>query len=47
MVSFIEYDNDDMYHDYSAEIFYNDKGELSGIQYEFSRKRVEHASLRQ
>mgnify|MGYP003293512885 CR=1 FL=1 len=34
MVAFREYENDDFYHDYSADISYNDKGQLSGIAYD-------------
>ena len=33
LVAFIEYDNTDYYHDYSATILYNDKGELSSSNY--------------
>ena len=34
MVAFREYENDDFYHDYSADVYYNDKGQLSGIYYD-------------
>ena len=33
LVAFIEYDNTDYYHDYSATILYNDKGELNSSNY--------------
>ena len=33
LVDFIEYDNSDLYHEYSSSMYYNDKGELSSVYY--------------
>ena len=36
LVGFAEYDNGDFYHDFSANVFYNDKGELSSAYYKLN-----------
>ena len=33
LVAFIEYENDDFYHDFSSKIYYDDKGLLSSVYY--------------
>ena len=33
LLQFVEYENDDLYHDYSSELSYNSKGELSSVSY--------------
>ncbi len=34
LIAFIEYENDDFYHDFSSQIFYNDQGLLSSVYYD-------------
>ena len=36
LVGFVEYENDDLIHDFSSEVFYNDKGLLSGTYYDLN-----------